>query len=112
MKKISYRKSPHSILKSSQEGSCYKVLQVLDITSECKKETPGNVFLVYLKDKEKRIWVEIIDGDKSGALHLFYPINSLKSQVDNQGSCFPGWAKDFGLTSRKLYRIISTNTPA
>jgi hypothetical protein len=115
MKIIRYGKKCRSILKSSKEGRGYKVLRVLDLTSECKKETPGNVFLVYLKDQGGEMLVEIIEGYESvgsGACHLFYHIKHLKSQVNNSGSCFPGWAKGFGLTDQKLYKIIMANAPS
>lgn len=114
MKIIKGKKRPLSILKSSLEGRWYRIILVLDITLECKKKNLEKVFLVYLKDKKKNMLVEIIDGyesKNSGALHLFYRIDQLKSQVNNVGSCFPDWAKGFGLTSQKLYEIIMTNVP-
>ena len=115
MKIIRYSKKCRSVLKSSKDGWRYKVLRVLDLTSECKKETPGNVFLVYLKDQGGRMLVEIIEGyesAESGASHLFYFINNLESEVNNPGSCFPSWARGFGLTDQKLYEIIMTNAPS
>ncbi len=114
MKIIHYSKKCRSVLKSSKDGWRYKVLRVLDLTSECNKETPGNVFSVYLKDWSGRMLVEIIEGyenAESGACHLFYFINNLKSEVNNPGSNFPGWATGFGLTPQNLYEIIVNNKP-